>query len=231
MALPVVNSSKYTAVIPSTGVEVDYRPYLVKEEKILMIALESKDQKQIMKAVKDVIEACVFDDINVDELAVFDIETLFLKLRSKSVGETADLNAKCSKCEHPHEAQVNLEEIEVTGIDEDSKIIQVTDTIGVTMRYPTIGDFEAGTEGTEAILQLMTKCMVNIFDDDNVYPCKDETRKSLTDFIDSLNSGQFQKLAKFFQDLPALVHNIEFVCTKCEHENSIELKGIQSFFS
>jgi len=235
MALPQVNNSRYSVVIPSTGVEVDYRPYLVKEEKILMIALESKDNVAITKAVKDVIQACVLDDIDVNELAMFDLEYLFLKLRGKSVGESADLKLKCSECEHPNEYTVNLDDLEVKGISDDDKVIQITDSIGVTMKYPSVSDLsgisDKDTNSVTGVIKIILACMVNIFDDDNVYACKDETTKNLENFLDSLNSGQFQKIAKFLQDLPAIQEDIEFTCTSCKHENKILLKGLQSFFS
>jgi len=235
MALPLVNSSRYTTTIPSTGVEVDYRPYLVKEEKILMIALESKDNIAITKAVKDVIKACVLDDINIEKLAMFDLEYLFLKLRAKSVGEVADIKLKCVECNHANDISVNLDELEVKGIGEQSNVINITDSVGITMRYPSVADLngisENDTKKIDGVMKLILACMENIFDDNNVYACKDETTKNLENFLDSLNSAQFQEVAKFLQEIPAISETIEFVCTSCKHENELELKGLQSFFS
>ena len=138
MALPKVNAATYETTIPSTGRAVKYRPYLVKEEKILMIALESQDQKQVLGAVKEVIESCVFDDINVDELAIFDVEALFLSLRSKSVGEGVEVNIKCAECELENPHSVDLQEIEIPTVDQEKGVVMITDDVGVTMRYPKI---------------------------------------------------------------------------------------------
>lgn len=235
MALPLVNSSRYTTTIPSTGIEVDYRPYLVKEEKILMVALESKNEIAITKAVKDVISACVLSEIDIENLAMFDLEYLFLKLRAKSVGEVAEIKLKCTECEHANDYSVNLDELEVKGIGEQSNVIKITDSVGITMRYPSVSDLDGIKENEmqsiDGVMKLILACMVNIFDDDNVYACKDETTKNLQDFLDSLNSSQFQEIAKFLQEIPAITETIKFNCTSCNHENELELKGLQSFFS
>lgn len=203
-----------------------------------MVALESKNQKQTTKAVKDVISACVLTEgFNVNELTLFDLEWVFLKLRSKSVGETTEIKVKCEECETQHDTEINLEDLEVTGLGEDDedKIIQLTDTVGITMKYPSADDVEGISENelksVKGVLKLIVNCMETIFDEDNVYPCKDETRKSVEEFLDSLNSAQFQKITQFFTKIPAITHDIEFTCTKCKHENKIELKGLQSFFS
>ena len=135
MALPQLNSARYEIVIPSQNRTVSYRPYLVKEEKILMVALESQDQGMIMRAIKDVIEQCVYDDIDVNKLAVFDIETLFLALRAKSVGENMDLKIKCTECESLVDVSVNVDDIEIPQINTDN-VVMLTETIGVTLRYP-----------------------------------------------------------------------------------------------
>lgn len=235
MALPIVNSSRYTTTIPSTGVEVEYRPYLVKEEKILMIAMESKDNVAITKAVKDVIKACVIGDIDVNRLATFDLEFLFLKLRAKSVGEVAEISLKCSECETPNEMTINLDELEVKGLEDHDNVIQITDTVGITMRYPSVADV-AGVNPEDlgkvnVIMKLIVSCMESIFDADAVYACKDESTKNVQDFLDSLNSSQFRKIAEFLQKIPAISETLNFKCKSCNHENELELKGLESFFS
>ena len=149
MALPILNTAKYETTIPSTGRAVEYRPYLVKEEKILMIALESQDQKAIIRAVKDVIESCVFGDIDVNNLAIFDVESLFLALRSKSVGEGVDVNIKCEKCDGENQHTVNLQEIAVPEVGEQDKNIMITEDVGVSMRYPSFLDMENVDEDNE----------------------------------------------------------------------------------
>ena len=234
MALPVLNAAKYKTIIPSLNKEVEYRPYLVKEEKILMIALESNDQKQILTAIKDVINNCLYDDIDVNKLAMFDIETLFLKLRSKSVGETTEAKAKCEKCEHEHVQQINFDDIKLPEVKNKITKIKLTDTVGVMLKYPSISDVEKHNinegESVENIMEIIADCIDSIYDADNVYSAKDESRKSLKEFIDSLNSQQFSKLTDFFENVPALSYNLKFKCNKCEHENEIELRGLQNFF-
>ena len=142
MALPQLNSVKYDLFLPGLGKTVEFRPYLVKEEKILMMALESQDQKQILSAVVDIIDACVFDDIDVKKLAVFDVELLFITLRSKSVGEGVDINMKCSECETENPVSIALDEINVPTVDHESKTLMITDNVGVSLRYPSFQDVQ-----------------------------------------------------------------------------------------
>ena len=235
MALPQLNSAKYDVVIPSTGKTVTYRPYLVKEEKILMMAMDSNYSKMIMKATSDVIKACVYDDINIDEMAMFDIETIFIALRSKSVGETVDLAVKCNDCDSRNEVQISFDDIKAPVVDEDDGTIMVTDDVGITLRYPSFKDISSIKEGSEetieGAMQLVTKCITSIFDDNGVYDAKNETKKSLTDFVESLNNEQFIKLSDFFSESPALTYDMDFTCTKCGAKNSQELRGLQSFFT
>ena len=234
MALPVLNAAKYRTIVPSLGKEVEYRPYLVKEEKILMIAIESQDQRQILGALKDVIKACVYDDIDVDELAMFDVETLFLKLRSKSVGETTEIKAKCENCDTPNNQLVKFDDIEIPKIKKGKLTVSLTSDIGVTLRYPSITTIQksdsSNMESYDSVLELISNCIETIYDADNVYSAKDEGKKEVLNFVESLNSDQFSKLTEFFQSIPSLRYDLEYDCVKCGHKNKLELKGIESFF-
>jgi hypothetical protein len=220
MALPQVNSSKYTVFVPGLGKEVNFRPYLVKEEKILMMAMESNDQKQILGAIKDVIEACVFDNISVNKLAVFDLEVLFLHLRAKSVGERINVNVKCKSedCKAETPVEIDLDDIE---------------DIGLTLRYPSFEDIQRFDpeylEKIDGIMDLLVLCIDNIFDTEEVY--EDSSDKEKMEFIENLNSSQFELIGGFFNDMPSLKHELKFNCIKCEEETKVELKGIQSFFT
>jgi hypothetical protein len=235
MALPQVNVSKYKTVIPSLGKEVEYRPYLVKEEKILMIAMESQDQQQILTAVKDVISNCIYDDVKVSELAIFDIEALFLALRGKSVGEGIDLKMKCHECEHMNDIELNINDINIPEVDNEDITIALNDEIGIVMRYPSfeqINSFKEGElETVDGVFKLLKSCIKSIYDEEDVYDADKETDKSLNNFIESLSSGQFQKVSDFFNDMPSLRYNVEYKCVKCENENTTELRGLQSFFT
>ena len=235
MALPELNTARYKVEIPSTGQTVTYRPYLVKEEKVLMMAMESGDNKVIMQTTIDIIKACIYDDIDIENLAMFDIETLFLALRSKSVGEKIDLNVKCENCEHVNEVQMDFENIEAPVVSQNEKQVMLTDDVGVVLKYPSVREIESltevGDESIDSAMKMIVACIDSIFDADNVYAASEETPKALTDFIESLNNEQFMKLSEFFNDIPAVHSAIEFKCVKCGTENKQELRGLQSFFT
>tara|TARA_Y100000385_G_scaffold225175_1_gene235542 strand:- start:459 stop:1166 length:708 start_codon:yes stop_codon:yes gene_type:complete len=235
MALPELNTARYKVEVPSTGQEISYRPYLVKEEKLLMMAMESNDSKVIMQTTIDIIKTCVFDDIDVESLAMFDIETLFLALRSKSVGEKIDLNMKCEECQHGNEVQIDFDAIQAPVVTDDNKQLMLTDTVGVVLKYPSVKDIDSlsdiGDNEMDAAMTMLIACIDSIFDEDNVYDAKSETTKELRNFVESLNSEQFQNLSEFFGDMPALSSLIEYNCKSCGKANSQELKGLQSFFT
>tara|TARA_B100001093_G_scaffold520452_1_gene616112 strand:- start:6565 stop:7272 length:708 start_codon:yes stop_codon:yes gene_type:complete len=234
MALPKMTVPKYSVMLPSTGQELQMRPYLVREEKILMIALESNDPQQISTAVQNIILSCVEGIEDMNALTVFDIEKLFLELRSVSVGETVDLRVKCEECETENDASVNLKEVELSDYEEGLNVIQLNDSIGIELKYPTVNDItniDAETlNSVEGMMELIINCIVSIFDQDNVYNARNEKEQDLKDFIDSLNSAQFKMIQKFFETTPVLKHHIEFKCENCGHDNCIELKGLNSFF-
>jgi len=233
MALPKLDSSRFETVIPSTGQRITYRPYLVKEEKILMMAMETSDQKQIVRATKDIIKSCVFDDINVNKLAVFDVEHMFLELRSKSVGETINLKVKCESCEAMNDQTVDFSDINVD-VPESNNTIMITDTVGLTMRYPSFDDVSAietnNDETVETAFSIIQACIENIFDEEEVYLAKDEGPKKIREFVESMSSSQFVKIQDFFENMPALKSVIEYECSSCGAHNKTELRGLQSFF-
>ena len=208
MALPQVNSSRYSTKLPSTGVDIEYRPYLVKEEKIMMVALESKDNKQIVGAMKDVAQACILTDVDVDKLTAFDLEWMFLQLRSKSVGETADVKVKCQQddCESMTEVSVDLSEVEMDDY-EPNRVIQLNNDIGVQMVYPSVNLVEKYDEeklnNVDGVFDMIIDCLETIYDKDDVYHVKDERREDVRDFCEALTSNQFSQLAEFLQKLPS----------------------------
>ena len=236
MALPQVNSSRYSTKLPSTGVEVDYRPYLVKEEKIMMVALESKDNKQIVKAMKDVAAACIYNDIDMESFTVFDLEWIFLQLRSKSVGENANVNLKCLEedCNGMTEVSIKLDEVEMDDYD-PNRIVQMNDNVGIQMRYPSVSLMEQYDEeklqSVEGAFDLIIDCLETIYDKDNVYHVKDEKREEVKEFVEALTSTQFKILADWLKKIPTVRKDIEWCCSKCEANNKLELRGLQSFFT
>ncbi len=239
MALPILNSSRYETRIPSTGKQIEFRPFLVKEEKILMVAMESKDSKLMMKALKDVLKACIYDDIDVDKLTSFDLEEIFLRLRSKSVGEKVQLNLGCSECGAKTPVELNLDNIGVTNMPEDRHVM-LTDSIGVSFNYPSVDlvtelEVSGAKEMTpeqqvELTYKMIVSCIDNIFSDEEVWDAENQTEKELQEFMDGLNSQQFAKVTDFFGNLPALEHEVEYNCISCGANNSTELRGLSSFF-
>ena len=236
MALPELNTARYEMVIPSTGQTVSYRPYLVKEEKILMMAMESDNNKVIMDATVDVIKSCIYDDFDVDELAMFDIETIFLELRSKSVGEKIDLKLKCDdeKCDVLNNVAINFDDIERPVVNDDENKIMLTDTVGCVMKYPSMKSMnelnDVKDNDADQAMNMVLACIDAIFDEDNVYPAENESKKSLQSFVDSLSTVQFMKLSDFFRDMPGLKHDIEYTCD-CGKVQTQTLRGLSSFFT
>lgn len=238
MALPKLNDvPNYELVIPSSGKKVSYRPFLVKEQKVLLMALESQDEKQILRAITDTIEACVIDPISIDTLATFDVEYIFTQIRSKSAGETSTVNLKCERCDESNETVINLEDIKIN-INEQDKTIELTDQYTLIMKYPNysallLSNDEQESEDTltETIFETIIMCMDELRTEDEIIKLKDESRQELESFLDGLNSKQLENIIEFVNNLPRLEHTIEFDCTSCEHKNKATLQGIQDFFS
>ena len=236
MALPKIDVPRYPVTIPSTGEEFIMRPYLVKEEKILLLAMESQDPKQMALAIRNLITSCIEGGLDIDSLAAFDIEKLFLELRAISVGEKIQLQTKCQAegCEHPNAVEIDITDIQLNDFDPAGSTIKLSEDVGVTMRYPTVdllGDVEGDLDSLDTLMSIVISCINTIFDDENVYDCKKENIEEVQDFIDNLTSDQFKLISAFFQNTPVLEYDLKFNCEKCEHESSYELRGLQSFFT
>ena len=246
MGLPTIAVPEYTLTIPSSGKEVKYRPFLVKEEKILLLAMESDETKQILDATKSIIENCVYDDINVDEMPTFDMEYIFLQLRGKAKGEIIELKYKCPKCEGEIPIAINIDEVKVITHKDHKKDITLNDEIGVMMKYPTlqlqarVGEV-AETDKITVLFETVANCIDYIYDKETTYPSKDHTPKEMNDFIESLPDIQFQKLSKFFETAPALKHEVQLHCKNkvkskskekkdCGYKEPLTLEGLASFF-
>lgn len=236
MALPIITAPKYELSIPSTGQVVSYRPFLVKEEKILLLANETKDQKQIIAAMSNIITNCTFGELEVKNLATFDIEYIFLQLRSKSVGEVVEVNVKCKKCESLIPLSININDVTVKKEDGISNNIIIYDNTGIFLRYP---NFEAlqklettASDGkkTEELINFIASCIEKIYDEKQVYDAKEHTQKELISFLESLPQKSFSKIMSFFNKMPHLYKSIETKCEKCGHEDIAEFRGAQDFF-
>lgn len=236
MALPKLGSPKHFLTLPSNGKEIEYRPYTVKEEKMILMAVESKDTRATVSAAKDLIEACTFGEVNVSKLPMVDFEYMFLMLRAKSVGETADLSIGCTECEARNPCTVDIESVSVKGEIKEQIKVQVSDSIGVVMTYPTVGGIEkqmtkkGNKSDYEQTVATIASCIDTIYDEDNVYPAADHTPEELKEFVESFSSSQFKKVLEEFKDLPSIYKDVEFTCNSCGHKNEITLEGLQSFF-
>ena len=246
MGLPTITVPQYTLTVPSTDKKIKYRPFLVKEEKILLLAMEGEDQSQIIDATKTIVQNCIFGDIDVDALPAFDLEYIFLQLRGKAKGEILDLKYKCPKCQGEIPVAVNLDDIKVIKQKEHTKTIQLTEELGVVMKYPDlklqeyIGELVKNKSQVESLFDTMVHCIDYIYDKENTYPTKDHTKKELSDFLDSLTDGHFQKISQFFETIPALKHDIALHCKnrvgkgkekkECGYKEKMTLEGLGSFF-
>jgi hypothetical protein len=221
--------------LPSTGEKISMRPYLVREEKVLLVALESKDAMQIQQAVRNLIMSCC-DIKDVGKLTSFDIEFLFLNLRAKSVGEKIKIGMKCEECETMNDIEINIDDIKVSNLDvEKTFMLDQQKKIGMTLRYPTMDSLENidlnKLDTVQGLMDLVVASVDTIFDDDNVYNADEETKEDLVDFVESFGSEQFKMIQDFFTNVPAMSYEDTFCCTNCQHENTIGLKGLQSFFT
>ena len=236
MALPKLTTPTYELEIPSTDEKVKYRPFLVKEEKILMMALETKNESDIVQAVKDIVSSCTFNKVNLDAMPMFDVEYVFLNIRAKSVGEVSSFNVLCpddgktyAKCE------VNLTDVKVQVDDNHTNKIELGNGTGMIMQYPTINSFaETGikTITAENMLEVISSCILQIYEEEGkkVYDPKDQTKKELTEFIEQLNTKQFKDVQNFFNTMPRLKHVVKVKNPKTKKESEITLTGLNDFF-
>lgn len=247
MALPKINAPIFELTIPSNGQSIKYRPFLVKEQKVLLMALETGENKGILNAVKQIINNCAIDDVDVEKMPIFDLEYFFLRLRAKSIGEQIDLNLRHTtgfnsngiQCDHNTPVKLNLLEVEVhkTLDHEDKIIIDEESGIGVKFKYPNgelATQFDVEDEQIKTEIDIATKAMINcvdyIFDKENIYKKEDSTEEELIEFFDNLSQEQFQKLSKFFETMPKLKHEVKWKCLGCGCEDKVTLEGLANFF-
>ena len=243
MALPKINTPTYELTIPSNGKKIKYRPFLVREEKILILALESEDTKQITTAVVDILSECVLTkNIDITKLATFDIEYLFLNVRSKSVGETVDVNLTCpDDGKTSVEMSINIDSIKVQKVKGHKSIIKLDDQYSMKLKYPSMtqfieSNFESGQDGGEGSdidksMGMITSCIEMIYDNEESWDAADSSQKELEEFIEQLNSKQFKLIEKFFETMPKLSHKVKVTNPKTKVESEVVLEGLASFFT
>ena len=234
MALPKISVPKYKLKLPSDGRPVNFRPFLVKEEKILLLATESGDQSNIVSAIKDIIKDCT-DITDVEKLATFDIEFVFLQIRTKSVGESVDVNVVCPDDDETNVSiSIPLDEIKVKKTRGHKKDLKISDEVAITMGYPTIETFVSMNfgEGAEVdqVFDMAASCVESISDANQVYDCSTVPKKELIEFFDQMNSKQFMMIQEFFEKMPKLQHTVMVTNPNTGVESEVVLEGLASFF-
>ena len=239
MPLPKIATPVYELELPSTGQTIEYRPFLVKEEKVLVIALESEDTKQITSAIKNVIKNCIrTKGVKVEDLPTFDIEYLFLNIRGKSVGEEIEVNVTC-----PDDGvtqvpiTINLDDIQVQKNEEHSNRIKVDDSIMMEMKYPSLDQFIKNNfdfddkNAMDQSFDLIATCIDKIFTEEEVWAVEDCSKKEIVEFLEQMNSSQFKEIEKFFETMPKLSHSIKVKNPKTKKENTVVIEGLAGFFA
>lgn len=239
MGLPKLDVPIYELELPSTGETLSYRPFLVKEEKILLMAMEGEDEKEIVTAIKQIINNCIISEkVKTSELPLFDIEYILLNLRARSMGDTITTSYARQGCTEknckPIEFEIDVNSIQIQKDPEHNKKIELTDTIGLIMKYPDI-QIMAKLDSLDSIktdeaFSMIIKCIDKIYDEENVYSKSDYTPKQIKDFVDNLTQDQFKKIEQFFNTIPKMYKDIEFDCEKCGYKENIRLEGLASFF-
>jgi predicted RNA-binding Zn-ribbon protein involved in translation (DUF1610 family) len=240
MALPVISTPTYETTIPSTGAKVQFRPFLVKEEKILLLALESGDKKGQYRALKQILKNCITSSIDPDSLTVFDVEYLFIQIRGKSLGETLDPVVVCPACGTQGKIKIDLADIEV---NQKNKVetpykVMLSDSIGITLVYPNMEmvegidpDKAVGSGDTETVFRIIAKCIDMIFDGEETFDPKTYTEKEIIQFIEGTPTENFKKIVDFISNMPRVEKEVHFRCPKCANERHMVLRGVEDFFA
>tara|TARA_B100001989_G_scaffold12341_1_gene7748 strand:- start:17 stop:733 length:717 start_codon:yes stop_codon:yes gene_type:complete len=237
MPLPKIVTPTHELTLPSNGKKITYRPFLVKEEKILILAIESNSLKDISRAIKDVLRNCILTKgVKVDELPTFDIEYLFLNIRARSIGESIELVVTCPD---DRETKVNvtvyIDEVQVKTNEEHNIDIKIDDTYTMRMKYPSLDEFidenfNFDGQASDNSFEIIASCIDMVFSEDEAWESKDCTKKELTQFVEQLNSAQFKEIEKFFDTMPQLSHDLEVENPKTKVKSTIKLEGLASFF-
>jgi hypothetical protein len=241
--LPKLDVPIYSVNLISTGKPIRFRPFLVKEQKLFLMAAESADGNEMISTIRQVLKNCVLDEIDIDSLPTFDLEFLFMNLRARSVEEVVELNYKCNNRVKGEEGQektcngvvnlkVNILEIEPTKNPKHEKKVQINDDLGIVFKYPTFEMFQKYEKMSESevMINILVDCIDYIFDKEQVYYAKDTPKKELEDFVDNLQQKDLEKFKEFFDTMPEIKKDFHFKCPKCAYEEEITIKGMQSFF-
>tara|TARA_Y100000401_G_scaffold45690_1_gene35090 strand:- start:3893 stop:4618 length:726 start_codon:yes stop_codon:yes gene_type:complete len=241
MPLPKINTPTFELVLPSNGKKIKYRPFLVREEKILVMAMESDDMKQITSAIIDILNNCILTrGIKIEKLSTFDIEYLFLNVRSKSVGETVEVNVTCpDDGETQVQMEIDIDSIKVQKDKNHTNIVKLDDNLSMKLKYPSMNEFiennfdasDTSRSEVSQSLDMITSCIDMIYNEEESWSANDSTKKELSEFIEQLNTKQFKDVEKFFTTMPKLSHTVKVKNPKTGVENKVVLEGLASFFS
>jgi hypothetical protein len=246
MALPQINDTIWTKVtVPSTGIAYDFRPYLVQEEKVLLMAMESESEEAILDAIRNTLESCCKTNLNIDSLALFDFEYLFAQVRANSVGQTTEIRMRCdhqedgTTCDGVTDVEVDISAIKID-VDPKATSISLTDSHTATMRYPSYGDgvnmaLAAQRRASKLpksaeMFELVANCIVSVSSENRLDNFADEPKEAIDQWLETLNSDQIKKLFAFINDMPTLKHDIEYKCVKCGNDQKATLEGLSDFF-
>ena len=238
MALPKLNNApKFEMTIPSLNKKVRFRPFLVKEEKVLMIASEAGDSASTLNAIFDIVNACCVDEsFQPNDLTAYDVEYMFLQIRAKSVGESSKINATCDSCNHQNEVTIDLNEAKVSGKEIKSDIIKLNDDISLKMKWPTYGELiNAGVapeqmSNIDTLFRLLSNCIDSVMTEEENFKLSDQAENEVTEFIESLSTEQFNKVKEYVEAIPQVRYNLKFTCNNCNTVNEREITGIANFF-
>jgi len=243
--LPKLTVPTHFLTIPSTQKKIKYRPFLSGEEKILMLVKQSENQDEILTAMTEIIDACTYGQLQVNSLAMFDIEYIFLQLRAKSVGEIIEIDMKCAneippvddddskpkQCGNLIPFVINIDDINITKPEDHSKVIMLQDDIGITLRYPSVSDFAIIDDFGNDDIKIITYLMETIFDGENVYDSGDTSQEDIDEFMSTISTKQLETIRnKFFYNMPSLEHTAKYKCSKCGYVGEYTFKGINDFF-
>ena len=238
MALPKLNTPTYELELPSTGEKIKYRPFLVKEQKILMMAQEGKDDKELNNAMTGLVSDCTFGTVDATNSPMFDVEYIFLRVRGKSIGEKVTLNLTCPDDEETQvPVTIDLDDIKVVKNDDHTNRIKLSDDLMMEMKYPSLDEFIknnfdfADKNQMDQSFELIASCIDKIFSEDEVWATEDCTKKELNEFLEQMNSSQFKDIEKFFETMPKLSHKLKVKNPKTKKENEVVLEGLASFFA
>ena len=240
MPLPKISTPTYELVLPSSGKKVKYRPFLVREEKVLIMALESEDTKQITGAIKDVLSSCILSrGIKIDKLSTFDIEYLFLNVRAKSVGETVEVNVTCPDDGKTQvQMHIDIDSIKIQKDPDHTNIIKLDDDLSVQMNYPSLNqfietNFETGAETSQVdqSLDVIMACIKQVYNEEESWDASEYSKKEMKDFVESMNSKQFKQIETFFETMPKLSHKVKVTNPQTKVQSEVVIEGLASFFS